>query len=132
MLFPIDVYKRQLVINYVSQDTSFLKGSLRDYVAAEKLDEATFKTVLRQLDFGRDQFEKNMEDFSSGQKKKVLLARSLVRPAHLFIWDEPLNYVDIFSRIQLEELILRYQPTIMIVEHDRMFAQNVATKFVRL
>lgn len=121
-----------LVINYVSQDTSFLKGSLREYVAAERLDETTFKTVLRQLDFGREQFEKNMEEFSSGQKKKVLLARSLVRPAHLFIWDEPLNYVDIFSRIQLEELILRYQPTILIVEHDRMFAEKVATKFVRL
>ena len=45
-----------------------------------------------------------MEYYSEGQKKKVLLAKSLSEPANLFIWDEPLNYVDILSRVQLEEL----------------------------
>ena len=55
-----------------------------------------------------------MEDYSMGQKKKVLIAGSLSKKAHLFIWDEPLNYIDIESRIQIEELILEYKPTIYI------------------
>lgn len=88
-----------LKISYVSQDTSFLQGSLEDFSAKFGLDETIFKTVLRQLDFSRSQFEKDISQFSGGQKKKVLLAKSLAEPAHVFIWDEPLNFVDVFSRI---------------------------------
>jgi len=45
------------------------------------------------MDFERVQFEKDMKDFSAGQKKKVLIAKSLCEPAHLYVWDEPLNYI---------------------------------------
>lgn len=51
-----------------------------------------------------------MGAYSAGQKKKVLLAASLCRSAHLYVWDEPLNFVDLFSRIQMEELLLEYRP----------------------
>ncbi|MGQ4819887.1 ATP-binding cassette domain-containing protein, partial [Enterococcus faecium] len=71
-----------------------------------KIDETLFKTILRNLDFNREQFDKNMMDFSAGQKKKVLIAKSLCESAHFYIWDEPLNYIDIFSRIQIEKMIL--------------------------
>ena len=81
---------------------------------------------------GTWQFEKDMGDYSAGQKKKVLLARSLCEPSHLLVWDEPLNYVDVLSRIQLEELLLEFQPTIVFVEHDRVFCDRVATKAVTL
>ena len=46
-----------------------------------------------------------MEDFSEGQKKKVLIARSLCEKAHLLVWDEPLNFVDILSQEQIELLL---------------------------
>lgn len=121
-----------LKISYVSQDTSGLTGNLKDYAYYHGLDETIFKTVLRQLDFSRNQFEKNMEEFSAGQKKKVLLARSLAEPAHAFLWDEPLNFIDVLSRIQLEELLLKYQPTMIFVEHDRIFAEKIMTKEVIL
>ena len=75
---------------------------------------------------------KNMETYSEGQKKKVLLATSLLTPAHLYIWDEPLNYIDIFSRMQLERLILKYEPTMLFVEHDRKFCEKIATKVIEL
>ena len=87
---------------------------------------------MRNLDFERTQFEKNMEDFSEGQKKKVLVASSLITPAHLYIWDEPLNYIDVFSRMQIEKLIETYKPTMLIVEHDVMFRQKIATKTVQI
>ncbi len=53
-------------------------------------------------------------------------------PAHLYIWDEPLNYIDVFSRMQIEELILCHQPTMILVDHDARFRQKVATRVVEL
>ncbi|MCC8022587.1 MAG: hypothetical protein LIO46_02205, partial [Clostridiales bacterium] len=52
--------------------------------------------------------------------------------AHLYLWDEPLNYVDVLSRMQIEDLILAHRPTMLFVEHDMMFSERVATKQVRL
>ena len=75
---------------------------------------------------------KNMEDFSEGQKKKVLLAASLVTPAHLYIWDEPLNFIDVFSRIQIEKLILQYKPTMLLAEHDIRFQEKTGTEVIRI
>lgn len=121
-----------LTVSYVSQDTSYLEGSLKDFSVKYGLDETIFLTVLRQMDFERNQFEKDISDFSQGQKKKVLLAKSLAEPAHLFLWDEPLNFIDVYSRMQLEELILAYSPTIIFVEHDKMFCDRIATKEINL
>lgn len=121
-----------LKISYVSQDTSYLKGNLKDFAVNNGVDETIFKTVLRQLDFSRTQFEKDIQDFSGGQKKKVLLAKSLSEPAHIFLWDEPLNFIDVFSRIQIEELILKYKATMIFVEHDKMFREKIATKHIKL
>ena len=95
-----------LKISYVSQNTSFLKGSLSEFARENDLDESLFKSLLRKLDFSRDLFENDMSSFSEGQKKKVLIAKSLSERAHLYVWDEPLNYIDIYSRIQIEELLL--------------------------
>ena len=122
----------RLVISYVPQDASGLRGGLRDYAAGYGLDESLFLTILRKLGFERVQFEKDMADYSAGQKKKVLLARSLCQPAHLYVWDEPLNYIDVLSRMQLEELLLAFRPTLLFVEHDRVFCEKIATKTVEL
>lgn len=121
-----------LVISYVNQDTSHLTGSLSAFCEVHGLDESLFFAILRQLDLERVQFSKNMEDYSEGQKKKVLLAASLLTPAHLYLWDEPLNYIDVFSRMQLEKLLLEYRPTMLFVEHDIRFREQIATKTVVL
>jgi len=73
-----------------------------------------------------------MSDYSAGQKKKVLLAHSLCQQANVYIWDEPLNYIDVLSRMQIEDLIRSHQPTMIFVEHDRAFCENVATDIVSL
>lgn len=121
-----------LKISYINQDTSFLKGDIVAYCAAQELDESLFFALLRQLDIERVQFTKHLEEFSEGQKKKVLIASSLMTPAHLYIWDEPLNYIDVFSRMQIEELILKYQPTMLLVDHDIRFREKIATRVVEL
>nr|WP_122011692.1 ATP-binding cassette domain-containing protein [Maliibacterium massiliense] len=114
-------------ISYVAQDTSFLQGTLHAYAQARGLDESLLLTILRKLDFARVQFEKDMSAFSAGQKKKVLLAASLSEQAHLYVWDEPLNFVDVYTRMQLEDLLLRARATLLFVEHDRAFVDHVAT-----
>ncbi len=121
-----------LVISYVNQDTSMLRGNISNFCKEHSLDESLFCAILRQLDFERVQFVKNMEDYSAGQKKKVLLAASLLTPAHLYIWDEPLNFIDVFSRMQIEKLLLTYQPTMLFVEHDVRFREKVATQVIEL
>lgn len=77
-------------------------------------------------------FDLDLEYYSDRQKKKVLIATSLSKEAHLFIWDEPLNYIDIISRIQIENMILNAKPTMIFVEHDREFISNITTKKIEL
>ena len=121
-----------LAISYVNQDTADLRGGISEFCEEHHLDKSMFCTILRHLDFERNQFSKNMENYSEGQKKKVLLAASLLTPAHLYIWDEPLNYIDVFSRMQIEKLLLKYQPTMLFVEHDIKFREKIATKIIKL
>lgn len=121
-----------LKVSYVSQDTSFLKGSIREFCKERGLEESLFCAILRQLDLEREQFVKGMEEYSEGQKKKVLIAASLMTPAHLYVWDEPLNYIDVFSRMQIERLLLKYQPTMLLVEHDVRFMEEIATRVVEM
>ena len=115
-------------ISYINQDTSFLKGSIKEFCQKHNLEESLFCAILRQLDMERVQFVKPMEEYSEGQKKKVLIAASLMTPAHIYIWDEPLNYIDVFSRMQIENLLLKYQPTMILVDHDIRFQEMIATR----
>ena len=121
-----------LVLSYVPQDTSHLSGTLSGFARENNLDESLFKAVLRKMDIERIQFEKDMKDFSEGQKKKVLIAKSLCEQAHLYVWDEPLNFIDVYSRMQIEQLILQFAPTLLLVEHDIAFREAVATKVVQM
>lgn len=121
-----------LIISYVPQATSHLKGNLKDFATEKNIDETLFKAILRKMDFQRIMFEKDMAEFSAGQKKKVLIAASLCQPAHLYVWDEPLNYIDVYSRMQIEQLLADFAPTMIFVEHDRAFRDAVATKTVSL
>ena len=99
---------------------------------ADGVDRPLFYAILRKLDFSRELFDRPLETYSAGQKKKAALARSLSTRAQVYIWDEPLNYIDIFSRMQIEELIRSSDASMIFVEHDRVFAESVSTKIVRL
>ena len=128
-----DLYRQSnLKISYVSQETSSLSGYLSNYIRDKELDETLFKTILRKMDFEREQFDKKIEDYSDGQKKKVLLATSICTQANIYIWDEPLNYIDVFSRMQIENLIKSYNLTMIFVEHDESFSKNIATKEINI
>lgn len=65
-------------------------------------------------------------------KKKVELAASLATPTGLYVWDEPLNYLDVFNQDQLIDVINSVQPTMLLTEHDQHFIDAVATKVITL
>lgn len=98
----------------------------------EIIDESIFKAMLSKMGVSNSEFSKKIEDMSEGQKKKVLIAKSISESANIYIWDEPLNYIDILTRIQIEEAILKYKPTLIFVEHDDTFIKKVATKIINL
>lgn len=119
-----------LIISCVSQEMNDLHGSFDQYIGQSGIDKSLFFTLLRKMGFERDVFDHSLDGLSQGQKKKVALARSICTPAHLYIWDEPLNYLDIFSRLQIEQMIKTSRPTLLYVEHDQVFIQNTATHTV--
>lgn len=117
-------------ISLVTQDTEGLRGSIYEFAEEGGIDLTQFLTILRKLDFSREQFEKDLSELSSGQRKKAMIARSLCERAHVYIWDEPLNYIDVQSRMQIEELLMSYPSTMLFVEHDEVFGDNIATRIV--
>lgn len=121
-----------LKISYVPQSTENLKGNLKTFAQKNNIDESIFKAMLSKMGFSKNDFDTDIKDMSEGQKKKVLIAKSISEKANIYIWDEPLNYIDILTRIQIEDAILKYKPTLIFVEHDEAFIEKVATKIVKL
>lgn len=124
--------ENNLKISYVSQSTEDLKGNLKSFARENKIDESIFKAMLVKMGLSQDDFDTNIQDMSEGQKKKVLIAKSISEQANIYIWDEPLNYIDILTREQIEDAILNYKPTLIFVEHDETFIEKVATKIINL
>ena len=127
------IYKSgRLKISYISQKYDWLCETLVDFAKENNIDQTRFLTMLIKLGFSRNLFDANLQDFSEGQKKKVLIAKSLCEEANLYVWDEPLNYIDVISRIQIEELLKDANITLIFVEHDNAFVRNIATKRVQI
>ena len=124
--------KKDLKISYVSQDTNEVKGSLSDYAKKYNVDESIFRAMLQKMGVDTKNFDRDIATLSEGQKKKIMIARSISESAELYIWDEPLNYIDILSREQIEEMILRYEPTLIFVEHDETFRKKICTKEINI
>ncbi len=116
-----------LSVSYVPQDTSHLKGNLNGFAALRGIDVSLFKTIIHKMGLDKKQFDKDISAFSEGQKKKILIAGSLCENAHLYVWDEPLNFIDVYSRIQIENLLNEFKPTMIFVEHDKAFRDIIAT-----
>lgn len=122
----------KLKISYVSQMTDEVKGTISEYARQEGVDEGIFRAMLQKLGVDKDKLDKDLADLSEGQKKKVMIARSITDDSEIYIWDEPLNYLDIQSREQIENMIIKYQPTMLFIEHDEVFINKIATKVIEL
>ncbi|WP_412989121.1 ribosomal protection-like ABC-F family protein [Pediococcus siamensis] len=123
---------QKLRISYVRQSYDDNRGTLQEFAETQHLDYQEFLNNLHKLGLDRNVFTTRIERMSMGQQKKVELAKSLSTPAEFYLWDEPLNYLDIFNQEQLETLISSVKPTMLIVEHDREFIEHVTNRIVEL
>ncbi|WP_375180520.1 Lsa family ABC-F type ribosomal protection protein [Enterococcus rotai] len=121
-----------LKISYVRQNYEDNQGTLLEFSEEQGLNHQEFLNNLHKLGMERTVFQNRIEQMSMGQRKKVELAKSLAQPAELYIWDEPLNYLDVFNQEQLEKLIIAVKPTMLVVEHDQAFLKNIATQVITL
>lgn len=127
-----ELLRPNVKISYVRQNYESNRGDLQDFAEANQLDYSMFLNNLRKLGMERNVFQNKIEEMSMGQRKKVELAKSLAQKAELYIWDEPLNYLDVFNQKQLEDLLLQLKPTMLIVEHDQTFLKNIHAKQIAL
>lgn len=86
--------------------------------------------LLVGLDIPKDIHQKLMKDLSGSQKVKVLLAQALFGSPHILLLDEPTNHLDFKSIMWLEEFLINYDKTVIVVSHDRHFLNNVCTHIV--
>ncbi|MEM8944406.1 MAG: ATP-binding cassette domain-containing protein [Planctomycetota bacterium] len=73
-----------------------------------------------------------VQSLSSGWKRRVLLAQTLVAEPDVLLLDEPTNHLDIDAIAWLEEFLLRWPATLMFVTHDRQFLRNIATRILEI
>ncbi|BCN30365.1 ribosomal protection-like ABC-F family protein [Anaeromicropila herbilytica] len=129
-------YCEGLILSEAYQEPLWNNGFLRErFILEGKFKEEEFerfKHLCKIFDLPDDYIERPLETYSSGEKKKVDIARALAAKNQLLFLDEPLNFMDIYFREQLEKAILEYQPTMVFVEHDIRFGNNIANSIIEL
>lgn len=122
----------QIKVSTVRQNYEDNRGPLAAFAEMQGIAYQDLLSNLKKLGLERTVFQTPIEKMSMGQRKRVELAKSLATPADLFIWDEPLNYLDVFNQQQLIEVITTAKPTMLLIEHDRYFLDQIATKQIKL
>jgi lincosamide and streptogramin A transport system ATP-binding/permease protein len=121
-----------LKISYLPQDFTEYTGTLKEFAEKQKISYEELLNNLKKMGFPRESFTTKIEEMSMGQQKRVALAKSLVEPVDLYLWDEPANYLDVFNQDQLIKLLKNVQPAMVLVEHDQYFIEHVATQRIKL
>ncbi|MBE6024425.1 MAG: ABC-F family ATP-binding cassette domain-containing protein [Cellulosilyticum sp.] len=127
-------YADGLQIAMVSQEPEWKKGYIKEAFEDRGL-EVIYQRFLELCDYFElpdDFLKRPLETYSSGELKKINIAKALAEENHIILFDEPLNYMDTYFSEQLERAILEYQPTIIFVEHDAYFGKTIATKTIQL
>ena len=88
--------------------------------------------VLKGLGFTEEDFERQIETLSGGQKTRVALGKLLLASPDILLLDEPTNHLDITSKEILEEALNNYEGTVLYVSHDRYFINKTATRILDL
>ncbi len=94
--------------------------------------EARAGKLLHGLGFPADTHHRPVSSFSGGWRVRLNLARALMMPSDLLLLDEPTNHLDMDAVLWLEQWLLKYPGTLLLIAHDREFLDNVATHTLHL
>ena len=119
-----DQQRGQLDLNKTVMD-NVADGSHRVMVNGRDVHVAGY---LRDFLFPAERLQSPVSALSGGERNRLLLARLFAKPANLLVMDEPTNDLDVETLELLEELLMDYQGTLLLVSHDRAFLDNVVTR----
>ncbi|MBW8807599.1 MAG: ABC-F family ATP-binding cassette domain-containing protein [Lysobacter sp.] len=88
--------------------------------------------LLHGLGFSPDTHERAVKEFSGGWRVRLNLARALMTPSDLLLLDEPTNHLDLDAVLWLEQWLLKYPGTLLLISHDREFLDEVTTHTLHL
>ncbi|NLN14576.1 MAG: ABC-F family ATP-binding cassette domain-containing protein [Tissierellia bacterium] len=97
-----------------------------------KLTYYEIRTILSQFLFLGDDIFKEIADLSGGEKGRLSLLKLMLSKANFLLMDEPTNHLDIDSKEVLEDALLDYEGTVLVISHDRYFLNRVADKILEL
>lgn len=129
---PAVFYAENLKISIAFQEPQWKQGMLSFLLEQEHLQTERFLELCGLFDLPEDFYDRPLETFSSGELKKVDIARALATDNQLLFLDEPLNFMDVLFREQLKNALLNDDVTVLFVEHDRDFGNGVATRVVNI
>ncbi len=132
-------YKENISIAYVTQEPMWKKGDVKVCLRDTLKEAEDFQTVFAKFmelcklfDLPQDFADRPPETLSSGERKKVDVARVLAGNHQVLFLDEPLNYMDVYFKMQLEQALAKEELTIIFVEHNEEFGESVANKILQL
>ena len=96
------------------------------------LYDSEIRGTLKGLGFAEDDFEKNVTNFSGGQKSRIMLAKLLLQKCDLLLLDEPTNHLDINAIEFLENFLKNYKGACVIISHDRYFLDGIVNRIFHL
>ncbi len=108
------------------------KGNVEDYLCRKNADIRKFTYIMNYLGYSGNILDKELSKLSDGERKKIDIALSLSDEADLYLWDEPLNFLDIETREKIEKMLLENKPAMLISEHDRRFVENIAEDIIEM
>ncbi|HEY0396651.1 MAG TPA: ABC-F family ATP-binding cassette domain-containing protein [Candidatus Elarobacter sp.] len=103
-----------------------------DAVMRMGVDDQTARGLLGRLNLGGDSGDKRVEEFSGGERRRIMLARLMAQRADCLFLDEPTNDLDIASREALEDVLAEYDGALFVVSHDRYLLKRLGERVVEI
>jgi ATP-binding cassette subfamily F protein 3 len=93
---------------------------------------SNIEKMLLGLGFAMADMDRDTGEFSGGWQMRIALAKLLLREPSLLLLDEPTNHLDILSQTWLEQYLIRYEGSIIVISHDRAFLNSITNRTIRL